>query len=69
MPNIISETKTKEIGVINAQDEKIIDLKFLPLKNGFNNLPNLKLIDFAADRRYLLVCPNKIFVKEAIKGL
>lgn len=69
MPKIISETKTKEIGVINALDEKIIDLKFLPLKNGFNNLPNFKLIDSAADRRYLLVCPNKIFVKEAIKGL
>jgi hypothetical protein len=64
MPNIISETKAKEIGVINPKDEKIIDLRFLPLKNGFNTLPNFKLIDNAADRRYLLVCPSKIYVRE-----
>ena len=64
MPNIISETKTREIGVINPKDEKIIDLRFLPLKNGFNELPHFKLIDNAADRRYLVVCPSKIYVKD-----
>ena len=69
MPNIISETKAKEIGVINPKDEKIIDLRFLALKNGFNTLPNIKLIDKIADRRYLLVCPNKIFVREQNKLL
>lgn len=67
MPNIISETKTREIGVINSKEEKIIELRFLPLKNGFNNLPNFKLIDSTHDRRYLIVFPYKIHVREASK--
>jgi hypothetical protein len=69
MPNIISETKAKEIGVINSKEEKIIELRFLPLKNGFNNLPNFKLIDTSADRRFLIVFPNKIYVEEVLKVL
>jgi len=63
MPNVISETKRKEIGVINSNDEKIIELRFLPLKNGFNNLPNFKLIDSILDRRFLIVFPYKIYVR------
>lgn len=69
MPSIISETKAKEIGAINSKEEKIIVLRFLPLKNGFNTLPNFKLIDNAADRCYLLVCPCKIYVNEKAKNL
>ncbi len=69
MPSIISETKAKEIGVINPKDEKIVDLRFLPLKNGFNTLPNFKMIDNAADRRYLIVCPCKIYVRDKVNSI
>lgn len=69
MPNIISETKTKELGSINPGEEKIVDLRFLPLQNGFNALPNFKLIDAEADRRFLIVSPTKIFVKEPNKAI
>lgn len=63
MPNIISETKSTNIGLINPKEEKIIELNFLALKNGFNYLPNFKIIDCETGRKYLIVFPNKIFVE------
>lgn len=62
MPNIISETKSTNIGHINPKEIKNIELNFLALKNGFNYLPNFKIIDCETDRKYLIVFPNKIFV-------
>jgi hypothetical protein len=64
IPSMLSETKSKDIGVINPSEEKIIDLRFLPLKNGFNNLSNMFVYDKNSNKKFFVVHTNKIYIKE-----
>jgi hypothetical protein len=62
MPDIISETKTMNLGIIYPKEIKNIDLNFLSLKKGFNHLPNFKILDIETGKKYLIQLKNKIFV-------
>lgn len=64
IPSILSETKIKNIGIINPNEEKLIDLRFLPLKNGFNSLSSFNILDKNTSKRFFVVHTNKIYVRE-----
>jgi hypothetical protein len=64
IPTILSETKLQEIGKINPNEEKLIELRFLPLKIGFNNLPPFYLKDKTSSKKFFFVHTNKININE-----
>ena len=64
VPSIISQTKIEHLGLIDCDDEKIYNLKFLPYIKGYCYLPNITLTDIYSDRQFYIVQSNKIFVKE-----
>jgi hypothetical protein len=64
MPTILSETRSKTIGKINPNEEKHIDLRFLPLKNGFNNLAPFTIKDYSSVKKFYVVYTNKIYINE-----
>jgi len=64
MPTILSETKLKNIGIVNPNEEKVVDLRFLPLKNGFINLSAFTISDKNSSKKFFVVHTNKIYVKE-----
>lgn len=64
IPSIISQTKVQHFGLFNCNEDKIFILKFLPLKNGFNQLPNFSITDSVSGKRFFIAPSNKIFVKE-----
>ena len=64
VPSILSQTKIEHLGLIDCDDEKIYNLKFLPYIKGYCYLPNITLTDIYSDRQFYIVQSNKIFVKE-----
>jgi hypothetical protein len=64
IPAVLSETKSKNVGVINPNEEKIIELRFLPLKNGFNVLPPFGITDKNSMKKFYIVHTNKIYVTD-----
>jgi len=48
--------------MINPKEIKIIELNFLALKIGFNNFPNIKILDKETGKKYLIIIENKIVV-------
>ena len=64
IPSVLSENKIKNVGNINPNEEKIIDLRFLPLKNGFINLSSFNIIDKLTKKRFFIVHTHKVYVKE-----
>ena len=60
--NIISEIKFKNIGILKCNENKIFNLKFLPINKGYAILPNLKIIDKISGKIFLIIYYNKIFI-------
>ena len=60
--NIISEIKYKNIGILKCNENKIFNLKFLPLNKGYAILPNLKFIDKISGKIFLIIYYNKIYI-------
>ena len=67
VPCILSQTKIEHLGLLDCDDEKIYNLKFLPLIQGYCYLPNLTLIDIYSERKFYIVQTNKIFVEDENK--
>jgi hypothetical protein len=64
MPTILSETRSKIIGKINPNEDKHVDLRFLPLKNGFNRLAPFTIRDNNSNKTFFVIYPNKIYIEE-----
>ena len=64
VPSILSQTKIEHFGLIDCDDEKIYQLKFLPYIKGYCYLPNLTLIDIYSDKQFYIVQNNKLFIEE-----
>ena len=64
MPALISEIKFQSLGMFNCNEDKIFNLRFLPTKLGFTQMPNFAITDTFSNRRFYIVQNNKIFIKE-----
>ena len=64
VPSILSQTKIEHFGLIDCDDEKIYQLKFLPYIKGYCYLPNLTLIDIYSDKQFYIVQNNKLYIEE-----
>lgn len=64
MPSIISQTKMQNFGLFNCNEDKVFSLTFLPLKNGFNKLPNFSIFDSISGKKFYIAPTNKIFIKK-----
>jgi len=60
--SILSETKGKVIGVLNVNEEKLLELRFLAIKNGFNSLGVMTITDQFSRIKFQIIHPNKIYV-------
>ena len=56
--------KSKYIGILNPNEEKIIDMKFLTLKNGFKSFPSFSIFDKNSNKKFFIVHTGKIYVIE-----
>ena len=56
--------KLLDVGKINPNEEKLVELRFLPLKIGFDNLPSFYLKDKFTKRKFFFVHTNKMNIKE-----
>jgi hypothetical protein len=62
IPSILSETKNKVIGMINPNEEKVVDIRFLAVKKGFHSLTSFSLIERLSGKKFYFVYTNKIYV-------
>ncbi len=64
MPAVISQTKFDLLGMFNCNEDKVFNLKFLAIKLGVTQLPNIAVTDTLSNRRFYIVQKNKIFIQE-----
>ena len=64
LPDLLSEFKNYEIGLINPQKEKELILRFFPIKINYLNFPTFNVIEHLSNKNYFVLFSNKIFVNK-----
>ena len=64
LPDLLSEFKNYEIGLINPQKEKELILRFFPIKINYLNFPTFNVIEHLSNKNYFVLFFNKIFVNK-----
>ena len=62
IPAMLSEVKYKKLGELEANQTKILGINFLPIKDGFNELPQIIFIDRKNNILYNAIISNNIYV-------
>ena len=62
LPEILSEFKNYDIGVIESGKEKEIILRFYPLSINFLSFPQFKIKEHLYNKEFLVIFSNKIFI-------
>ncbi|MCQ2820820.1 MAG: hypothetical protein MJ252_26470 [archaeon] len=62
LPVVISKTKFENFGLFNCNEDKIFNLTFFALKNGFCNLPDFLITDAISGKKFHISNSNKFFV-------
>ena len=64
LPDLLSEFKNYEIGLINPEKEKELILRFFPIKINYLNFPTFNVIEHLSNKNYFVLFSNKIFVNK-----
>ena len=62
LPEILSEFKNYDIGIIESGKEKEIILRFYPLSINFLSFPQFKIKEHLNNKEFLVIFSNKIFI-------
>jgi len=62
IPSMLSEYRYKKIGDVEPHQNRLVEVNFLPVKDGFNDLPSIAFVDRANEMVYSSISSNRIYV-------